>query len=72
MIVDDRLETPRLHVTVQNKVARADAIALQQRLSGEIARQSFAFTGLALHHYAGGPWTPAGGWAFRGKVRVGS
>lgn len=70
MLTAQDSHAPRLHVTVQNKVARADAIALQQRLSGEIARQSFAFTGLALHHYAGGPWTPAGGWAFRGKVRV--
>lgn len=57
---------PRLHVTVQNKVLRKDAIALQIGLQEAFAARSFTFTGLALHHYLGGPWGNAGRWSFRG------
>ncbi|OYZ36214.1 MAG: hypothetical protein B7Y31_10435 [Novosphingobium sp. 16-62-11] len=61
---------PRLHVTVQNKVRRAESIALQQRLAAEFYPREFAFAGLALHHYRGGPWEDAGRWAFRGKRKA--
>lgn len=60
---------PRLHVTVQNKVLRKDAIALQMSLEAAFMARSFTFTGLALHHYLGGPWGDAGHWSFRGAKR---
>lgn len=66
---DDQI--PRLHVTVQNKVLRKDAIALQISLQEAFVARSFTFAGLALHHYLGGPWSDAGRWAFRGVKRRG-
>lgn len=60
---------PRLHVTVQNKVLRKDAIALQMSLQAAFAARTFTFAGLALHHYLGGPWGDAGRWSFRGSKR---
>jgi hypothetical protein len=57
---------PRLHVTVQNKVLRKDAIALQIGLQEAFAARSFTFAGLALHYYLSGPWGDAGRWSFRG------
>ena len=57
---------PRLHVTVQNKVAPKEARALQARLAGEIVRRDFRFAGLALHRYRGGPWEFVKRWSFRG------
>ncbi len=60
---------PRLHVTVQNKVARAEAKALQAMLAPTISRERFAFAGLALHRWLGGPWEGAGHWPFRGRAR---
>lgn len=61
--------TPRLHVTVQNKVVRAEARALQAALGPAMLPERFAFSGLALHRYRGGPWEPAGRWSFRGRAR---
>ena len=58
---------PRLHITVQNKVQRAEAKALQAALRATFTPHTFAFTGLALHIYRGGPWEAAGEWSFRGK-----
>ncbi len=60
--------TPRLHVTVQNKVVRADAKALQAALRPAIQPERFAFGGLALHRYRGGPWETIGRWSFRGRA----
>ncbi|MGN6499461.1 MAG: 2'-5' RNA ligase family protein [Tsuneonella sp.] len=59
--------TPRLHVTVQNKVAASVAKALQQALSRQVEARDFRFHGLALHRYRGGPWEFVHRWAFRGK-----
>ena len=58
---------PRLHVTIQNKVSPSDAKALQARLAGTIAPQDFAFRGLALFRYRGGPWEAVRRFAFRGR-----
>ncbi len=58
---------PRLHVTIQNKVTSKEAKALQARLSGTILPQPFAFPGLALYRYRGGPWEYVRDFAFRGK-----
>ena len=58
---------PRLHVTIQNKVTSKEAKALQAQLEGKIEPRSFAFPGLALHIYRGGPWEFVRRFAFRGK-----
>jgi hypothetical protein len=58
--------TPRLHVTVQNKVAPAEAKALQRVLGATLEPRNFAFAGLALHRYRGGPWEFVRRWPFRG------
>ncbi len=57
---------PRLHVTVQNKVAIEAAKALQAMLVPEVQPRDFAFAGLALHAYRGGPWEFLKRWRFRG------
>ncbi|MBD3813824.1 MAG: 2'-5' RNA ligase family protein [Betaproteobacteria bacterium] len=58
--------TPRLHVTVQNKVSPAEAKALQLALQPQVKQREFAFPGLALFAYRGGPWEPIRRWQFRG------
>jgi len=60
------MQEPRLHVTVQNKVAPAEAKALQAQLALSFAPRDFAFRGLELHSYCGGPWTFEKRWRFRG------
>ena len=60
---------PRLHVTVQNKVTRGEATALQAMLAATTAPERFAFSGLAMHRWLGGPWEDAGRWSFRGRAR---
>lgn len=60
--------TPRLHVTVQNKVSPEAARALQAALAARIEPGDFRFRGLGLHRYRGGPWETVHRWAFRGKV----
>ena len=57
---------PRLHVTIQNKVSPSEAKALQQQLAASIEPRDFAFAGLALHRYRGGPWEFVKRWSFRG------
>nr|WP_221773559.1 2'-5' RNA ligase family protein [Novosphingobium piscinae] len=59
--------SPRLHLTIQNKVPPAQARSLQARLRGEPIERRFAFVGLALQSYRGGPWEAAGSWSFRGR-----
>ncbi len=58
---------PRLHVTIQNKVAPEAARALQGHLAGEIRPRDFAFPGMALFRYRGGPWEAVRRFAFRGR-----
>ncbi|MEO7246878.1 MAG: 2'-5' RNA ligase family protein [Novosphingobium sp.] len=58
---------PRLHITVQNKVERTAALALQQELGCIELTREFRFAGLGLHIYRGGPWETIGLWPFRGK-----
>jgi hypothetical protein len=57
---------PRLHVTVQNKVAPAVAKALQAELAVTFVARDFTFRGLALHAYLGGPWQSLARYSFRG------
>ncbi len=57
---------PRLHVTIQNRVSSKEAKALQQSLEGMIEPRDFAFRGLGLFRYRGGPWDRVRDFAFRG------
>ena len=56
----------RLHITVQNKVQRKAAQALQAQLEAELAQRPFHFTGLGLHRYLRPHWEALGVWKFRG------
>lgn len=67
MLTQQDQHRPRLHVTIQNKVPGKEARALQEALAGTITPQGFAFRGLALHRYRGGPWQPIKEFAFRGR-----
>ncbi|MGB3165991.1 MAG: 2'-5' RNA ligase family protein [Alteraurantiacibacter sp.] len=57
---------PRLHVTVQNKVSLEKAKALQGQLGPQVTPRDFAFRGLGLHAYRGGPWEHLKSVHFRG------
>jgi len=74
MLTDQDLHEPRLHITIQNKVGKQEARALQAELAPEIEgwthRQTFAFPALELHRYLGGPWEHVKGFSFRGKARA--
>jgi hypothetical protein len=67
-----RLLTPqdeaawRPHVTIQNKVARREARALQQRLRAAFRPWPLAIRALAAWRYRDGPWEPIREWVFRG------
>lgn len=58
----------KLHITIQNKVARQEALALQQSLGPDLPLRKFAFTGLALHIYRNPYWEAVQTWKFRGKL----
>ncbi len=62
--------SPRLHVTIQNKVDPAAARALQDEFAASFVPRSFAFCGLALHYYRGGPWEFVHRWRFRGIAKA--
>ena len=66
MLTQQDQHRPRLHVTVQNKVTSKEAKALQSALEAQVAAQDFAFRGLGLYAYMGGPWDELGTYAFRG------
>lgn len=68
MLTGQDSHAPRLHVTIQNKVSPAEAKALQAELAGTIAARDFAFPGLALFRYRGGPWEAVRRFAFRGQM----
>lgn len=57
---------PRLHITVQNKVAPDDAKALAAQLRADFRPRPLAIAGLAAWHYRGGPWDLAMKAIFRG------
>lgn len=59
--------TPRLHITVQNKVAPREARALLAALTEGFCPHGLAVTGLAAHLYRGGPWEAAFARNFRGS-----
>lgn len=57
---------PRLHITVQNKVDPAVAKALFAELSAAFEPRPIQISGLAAHHYRGGPWEFIQSWKFSG------
>ncbi|MGS1017604.1 2'-5' RNA ligase family protein [Allosphingosinicella humi] len=56
----------RPHVTIQNKVERAEARRLQARLAATFEPRRATIGALALWRYARGPWEPIRRYAFRG------
>lgn len=67
MLTGQDQHRPRLHITIQNKVAPAQAKALQAELEPVIQPRDFAFRGLGVYIYRGGPWDHHGDYVFRGK-----
>jgi len=66
LLTPQDVAVPRLHVTVQNKVAEKAARALLAELERAIEPLGFRFPGLALHRYRAGPWEFVKRWSFRG------
>ena len=66
MLTSQDQHRPRLHVTVQNKVTPGAAKLLLAELGATFEPRDFAFHGLAIHAYLGGPWDRLGTYAFRG------
>ncbi|MFU7528078.1 2'-5' RNA ligase family protein [Qipengyuania sp. ASV99] len=64
------LYEPRPHITIQNKVTKREARALQAELRPAIAAREFNFLALELFLYKGGPWELVKRSAFRGKDRL--
>jgi hypothetical protein len=65
LIPQDRA-TPRLHITIQNKVESPRAKALHKALSRGFSPRPLSITGLGAYYYCGGPWERIGSWTFRG------
>ena len=61
------LYEPRPHITIQNKVSKEEARALQAELRAEIEPREFHFPALELHIYQDGPWEAVKACAFRGQ-----
>lgn len=64
LIPQDR-QTPRLHITVQNKVEAPVSKALFEELRATFQPRSLRLAGLALWAYRGGPWEALGEARFR-------
>jgi len=73
LTVQDLYE-PRPHITIQNKVTKAEARKLQASLGPVlapwIAKGRFTFPALELHRYCGGPWERLGIYSFRGQNSI--
>jgi hypothetical protein len=73
-LTDQDLHEPRPHITIQNKVSRREAKALQEALALEVEIKAdsgpFAFPALELHRYLGGPWELVKRTAFRGQASL--
>jgi hypothetical protein len=65
LIVQDQ-QTPRLHITIQNKVAPNVAKALHAELVAQFRPRALTINGLAIWSYRGGPWDLIRKFAFRG------
>jgi hypothetical protein len=60
-------QTPRLHITVQNKVAPDVARALHASLQASFRPRPLAISGIAIWAYRGGPWDLVRRLPFRGR-----
>ena len=58
-------QTPRLHITVQNKVAPDAARALLDALHRNFKPRRLLFEGLNLWRYLGGPWSLVEAFTFK-------
>lgn len=67
LLVAQDQQTPRLHITVQNKVIPREAQRLFEELSDEFEPRHFSIHGIGLHYYVDGPWQDIGSWPFRGR-----
>ncbi|WP_336964141.1 2'-5' RNA ligase family protein [Sphingobium aquiterrae] len=66
MLTPQDRATPRLHVTIQNKVPPVRARTLQAALEKGFRPRPFMIAGLAAWRYMGGPWLPIRAMPFRG------
>ena len=55
----------RPHVTIQNKVVRREARALQKQLRATLQPRPLAIRAFAAWRYRDGPWEPIRTWPFR-------
>lgn len=55
----------RPHITIQNKVERKVARALEASLERSFVPRPLAISGLGLKRYLGGPWEALARWSFR-------
>ena len=73
-LTDQDLYEPRPHITIQNKVSKKEARALQAHLAPKVAlyaeKGAFAFPALELHLYQDGPWELVKRSSFRGQARL--
>lgn len=69
MLTNQDQHSPRLHVTIQNKVTSKEAKALQAELEGTIVPRGFVFRGVGLFRYRGGPWESVREFIFRGSQK---
>lgn len=69
-LTEQDLYEPRPHITIQNKVPKKEARALQAKLAAEIEPRRFVFPALELHLYRGGPWDLVKRSGFRGRARL--
>jgi hypothetical protein len=66
LLIPQDQATPKLHITVQNKVEPPVAKALHAQLLDSFRMRPLAISGLSAHYYRGGPWEHIGRWSFRG------
>ena len=66
LLIPQDQATPRLHITIQNKVEPKVAKVLHAALSGIFRPHPLTISGLSAHYYRGGPWELIGSWSFRG------
>lgn len=67
LLVAQDQQTPRLHITVQNKVIPREAQRLFEHLSAGFEPRPFTIRGIGLHYYVDGLWQDIGAWSFRGR-----
>jgi hypothetical protein len=66
LLIPQDQASPKLHITVQNKVEPPVAKALHAQLLDSFRPRPLAISGLSAHYYRGGPWEHIGRWSFRG------